>query len=408
MSVATPTNTTATVVALESKKHDRSIFNKFNMLQWKLVLTRKTIMLICGAFALVLLPLGVVLYVASQQLNEVSFNYTQCALAATDTLAAPVSGISGTDSIVQWRYIPATKMCTVRFNVTTSMTSRVFLYIKITNMYQNHRLYLKSLDPGQLAGKVYMSAGDFPVGGETSCAFLQYANCSTASQYIWNGNSLSHADSNPDCLITPKPPVVINAHPNAQYYPCGLVANSMFSDWISNLTCIGSACRTSTFEFSESGISWSEDSSIYKPTGWVSDPTLQQQIPTMILPPPQWRKAWPDVWGNGYNSTNVPDISKWERLHVWMRKAGLPHFRKLWGRNNTSTLDQGIWEVSIVDNWDCRRFEGTKSLVFGQIGLMGSKNLFLGYAFLIMGCICALFTVLIGVYRPRYVLAKSL
>ncbi|XJO75136.1 hypothetical protein BDV3_005856 [Batrachochytrium dendrobatidis] len=70
MSVATPTNTTATVVALESKKHDRSIFNKFNMLQWKLVLTRKTIMLICGAFALVLLPLGVVLYVASQQVMQ--------------------------------------------------------------------------------------------------------------------------------------------------------------------------------------------------------------------------------------------------------------------------------------------------------------------------------------------------
>ncbi|KAL5040695.1 alkylphosphocholine resistance protein lem3 [Batrachochytrium dendrobatidis] len=88
-----------------------------------------------------------------------------------------------------------------------------------------------------------------------------------------------------------------------------------------------------------------------------------------------------------------------ERLHVWMRKAGLPHFRKLWGRNNTSTLDQGIWEVSIIGTAGV--FEGTKSLVFGQIGLMGSKNLFLGYAFSIMGCICALFTVLIGVYRPR-------
>ncbi|KAJ1343243.1 hypothetical protein BSLG_002269 [Batrachochytrium salamandrivorans] len=327
--------------------------------------------------------------------------HTQCASTASPTFAAPIAGLFGTSAITQWMYVPATKTCTVRFNVSTAMSDRVFMYIRITNMYQNHRLFLKSLDTEQLAGKIYKSAVDFPTGGETSCAFLQYANCSTASQYTWNGNSLSHADSNPDCLIKPYAPVIANASQYAQYYPCGLIANSMFSDVISNLTCIGSPCRLPTFGFSENGIAWTEDASVYKATGWISDSTLHPQIPTMLVPPPQWRHAWPDVWGNGYNATNLPDISKWERLQVWMRKAGLPQFRKLWGRNDGNTLDSGIWEIHIVDNWDCRRFEGYKALVFSQIGFLGSKNSFLGYAFLSVGGLCAFIVVLTGVYRPR-------
>nr|KAJ3423053.1 hypothetical protein HK105_003879 [Polyrhizophydium stewartii] len=371
------------------------------MTHWKLVFTHNTLMTICGAFALVLIPLGAVLFINSQAVSEVAFDYTKCSTTASSTFAAPASSVTGADSVTQWRYDPNTKTCTVQFRVPKSLSGTIYMYVRITNMYQNNRLYVKSQDADQLAGKVYRSAGDIPSSGETNCAFLQYANCSTASQFSWSGNSLSHAESNPDCLRKPYDAVLSNADPKAQYYPCGLIANSMFSDDISNLTCVDTNCRLASFGFSEKGIAWNEDSSLYRTTGWRSDPSLQSQIPTMLIPPPQWRQAWPTLWGNGYNSSNLPDLANWERFQVWMRKAGLPTFRKLWGRNNGDGLDAGLWQISIVDKWNCRRFDGTKSLVFSQASFLGTKNNFMGIAFLAVGGICGFFVILAGVYRPR-------
>ncbi len=104
-----------------------------------------------------------------------------------------------------------------------------------------------------------------------------------------------------------------------------------------------------------------------------------------------WRTAWPEKWGNGYNSSNLPDLATWERFHVWMRKAGLPTFRKLWGINSVDILRKGTWEVfltllffkivqvSIVDTWNATRFGGTKSLVFADIGILGPQSNFLWY-----------------------------
>eukprot|EP00842_Homolaphlyctis_polyrhiza_P002599 jgi/Hompol1/333/HPOL_005281-RA len=341
------------------------------------------------------------IFILNIQLNEVMFDYTQCSKSATASLAPPPTTLSGVSSITAWKFDNSSNTCTIRFTVPTTLSKTVLMYIRITNMYQNHRLYYKSLDPDQLAGKVYASANDFPTSLETKCDYLQYANCGVASGKTWTiGNQMSYADNNPDCLASPRATVIANADVNAQYYPCGLVANSMFSDTISDLSCIGAGCRLSTYPFSASGIAWPEDSSLYKKTGWATDPTLQSQIPTKLIPPPQWRKAWPNLYGAGYNATNIPDLSQWERFQVWMRKAGLPQFRKLWGRNDNDSLDAGVWEVSIIDAWDVKRFEGTKSLVYSDVGFMGSKNSFLGIAFLTVGCTCALFVVIVGAYKP--------
>ncbi|KAI8926781.1 CDC50/LEM3 family [Entophlyctis helioformis] len=379
----------------------QSMFNPDNMRSWKLVFTPITVMTICGAFAIVLLPIGAILFSANSQLNEVSMDYTECATTAGPTFAAPASTVSGVSSVSQWKYDTASKTCTMRFKVPTTLRSKVFMYVRIGNMYQNHRLYVKSLDSDQLAGKVYPSAQDFPTSLQTSCAFLQYGNCDVAAGVSWAGNSLSHAASNPDCMANPRAIVIQNANSKAQYYPCGLIANSMFTDSISSLSCVGASCRIPTYTFSESGIAWPEDKSLYKVSGWASDPSLQSQIPTMLIPPPQWRQAWPELWGNGYNATNLPDLARWERFQVWMRKAGLPQFRKLWGRNDNESLDAGEWEVSVIDVWDCRRFDGTKALVFSEVGLMGPKNSFIGIAFLTVGGCSALFVFLVGFYRPR-------
>ena len=56
---------------------------------------------------------------------------------------------------------------------------------------------------------------------------------------------------------------------------------------------------------------------------------------------------WKDRYPNGYTADNgPPDLSGDERFQVWMRTAGLPDFRKLWGKNE-ETMKMGQYQVEI-------------------------------------------------------------
>lgn len=80
------------------------------------------------------------------------------------------------------------RICTVTFDVPVRMEAPVFMYYKLTNYYQNHRRYVQSLDGDQLKGK--------------------------AQSY--------HTIKGGDC----EPLDVTDGKP---YYPCGLIANSVFN-----------------------------------------------------------------------------------------------------------------------------------------------------------------------------------
>jgi hypothetical protein len=54
-----------------------------------------------------------------------------------------------------------------------------------------------------------------------------------------------------------------------------------------------------------------------------------------------------DEFRFGYNQTNFPNLKEWEDFQVWMRTAGLPTFRKLYGANRGSFLPKGTWQVNI-------------------------------------------------------------
>ena len=73
-----------------------------------------------------------------------------------------------------------------------------------------------------------------------------------------------------------------------------------------------------------------------------------------------------------------------------MRKAGFPTFRKLWGVNNDVDFEARYWEVNITYNFDVLRFQGTKSLVFSEIGVLGIKTSFIPISFMVLGVVCAL------------------
>lgn len=78
--------------------------------------------------------------------------------------------------------------CTIRFNTPIDIKAPVFLYYRLTNFYQNHRKYVKSLSYNQL-----------------------------------HGDAITVQEAASSCTS-------ISANEKGQvYYPCGLIANSMFN-----------------------------------------------------------------------------------------------------------------------------------------------------------------------------------
>jgi hypothetical protein len=102
-----------------------------------------------------------------------------------------VQGVSeGTNGAnnVTW---PTTK-CTIKFNLPVKLKKPVFVYYRLTNFYQNHRRYVKSLDAKQLSGTP-RQASDLKGGACDPLAVVE----ENGTQY----------------------PI----------YPCGLIANSVFN-----------------------------------------------------------------------------------------------------------------------------------------------------------------------------------
>jgi len=73
-----------------------------------------------------------------------------------------------------------------------------------------------------------------------------------------------------------------------------------------------------------------------------------------------------------------------------MRTAGLPDFRKLWGRIE-GTLKAGTYTIQITNSYDVSSFEGKKSFVLSTTNALGGKNYFLAICYIVVGVLCILF-----------------
>ena len=190
-------------------------------------------------------------------------------------------------------------LCTLKFQIPDNIGPPVLFYYRLTNFYQNHRRYVKSLDTDQLKGDA-VAASTIRSG---SCDPLRV-----------DGSG--------------KP-----------YYPCGLIANSLFNDTFASpvmLNARGASDKNQTYTMTNKGIAWDSDKALYGKTKYKADE---------IAVPPNWKKQWPD----GYNDSNVPNLDEAEEFQVWMRTAGLPAFSKLALRNDDSTMKCGTYEVDIMD-----------------------------------------------------------
>jgi len=134
-------------------------------------------------------------------------------------------------------------------------------------------------------------------------------------------------------------PLQIEESTGKAYYPCGLIANSLFNDTFLPpvfLNTGGSSASNTTYNMTDRGIAWSSDKDLYGDTDYEYG---------AVVPPQNWQRRMP-----AYNSTfPFPNLKEFEAFQVWMRTAGLPTFTKLALRNDDEAMEIGRYEMVIYD-----------------------------------------------------------
>lgn len=168
-------------------------------------------MITFGLFGVVFLGLGIMLYVLSDKIQELSLQYDSlCGVPSPvpPHLSGTIKEVEVSDKIVS---IDGNQ-CNITLEITADMQGPVFVYYQLDNFYQNHRRYVKSRDYKQLMGQT-RTEGEI----KTPCDPI-YLN----SQLVTAGITQAY---------NPK----IKLDPTGVAIPCGLIAKSLFNDTF-NLT----------------------------------------------------------------------------------------------------------------------------------------------------------------------------
>ncbi|KAF9348222.1 hypothetical protein BGX26_000360 [Mortierella sp. AD094] len=358
----------------KSRKPANTAFKQQRLKAWQPILTPKTVLPTFLIVGIIFAPIGGLLLWASDTVKEISIDYTHCDQVGetfvpvpTDDYFVKFPGVSDNGAPPEYKSIPwqasgnnmtwnSTK-CTVKFSLPEDMKKPVFVYYRLTNFYQNHRRYVKSIDPKQLHGDA------------RSVSDLKSGNCDPLDYVTENGTDYA-------------------------IYPCGLIANSVFNDTIGLFLNPFDATTNNNkpYILTDTDISWESDRQKYQKTQYTD---LSQ-----IRPPPNWRN-----FPNGYSDQYPPiDLSQDEHFQVWMRLSGLPNFRKLYSKNENDDLTAGTYTIDIEMNYNVTAYGGTKQLVISTVSFMGGRNPFLGIAYVVVGSICVVLGIVFTarhLYKPR-------
>ena len=218
--------------------------------------------------------------------------------------------------------------CIVPLQVKNDMEKNIMVYYQLDGFYQNHRRYVKSKSDDQLNGK--------------DISYQAMKDSQDCDPVITN-EEMGKAES-----ITGTP--LVN---DEVAIPCGLIAKSFFNDNFKEWKLTDEFGDTQALNVNEKDIAWKADKELkYK--------NIDKS------------RQWIDMTD--------------EHFIVWMRPAGLPNFRKLWGRITDRDLKAGTKiEVKIENNFDVSSFNGKKYLILSTVNAFGGKNSFLGISYIVLG-----------------------
>ena len=225
--------------------------------------------------------------------------------------------------------------CVITLDIKKKMEKKIMIYYQLNGFYQNHRRYVKSKSDDQLNGKNIQLA-----------EMKDSQDCDPA---------ITNKDMNQHISITGKP-----LAPDDLAIPCGLIAKSYFNDNFTNWIYNNSFNEEVPFSPNEKDIAWKADKELkYKNI--------------------DLDKQWIDMED--------------EHFIVWMRPAGLPNFRKLWGRIEMDFDENTKVSVKITDRFDVTSFNGEKYLILSTVNAFGGKNSFLGISYIVLGGISIILAV---------------
>lgn len=295
---------------------------------------------------------------------------------------------------------------TLSLTVTKDMEPPIWVYYQLDSFHQNHRRYVKSRDDNQIKAAKPVQ---ITKGGLADCA-----------------------------------PAVMSDDGRA-LYPCGLVASSVFNDTFA-IVSKGpkeDAWHKVKVDSSARTIAWAADIDSgnfknYDPEEKHSNGKLNQENLDMWLlqrfPPvaceqaelsdtkkykPVYvgtKKAGDHTAADCRGYTKNPECnfvdSKGKKIEctgeykkvvvddwgiesghflVWMRVAGLPTFRKLWGKVDEKLLAGTKLHIYVADNFPVKEFNGKKAIVISTSSPLGGRNDFLGSGYVVVGICCLVF-----------------
>ncbi|KAM4540870.1 cell cycle control protein 50A-like [Fundulus diaphanus] len=334
----------------KNKKPDNTAFKQQRLPAWQPILTAGTVLPAFFVIGLIFIPIGIGLYVTSNNIKEYEIDYTGL---------EPGSPCHECSANFSWN-ITTPCVCTVNFTLEQPFESNVYMYYGLSNFYQNHRRYVKSRDDSQL-----------------------------------NGDQKSLMNPSKECdpyrTSATKEPIA----------PCGAIANSLFNDTL-ELFYVEANGTTRAVSLVKKGIAWWTDKNVKFRNPGNEKENLTERFKGTAKPV-NWRKPVyeldpSDPENNGFIN---------EDFIVWMRTAALPTFRKLYRiihkkPDTTSTLSSGRYTLRITYNYPVRSFDGRKRMILSTISWMGGKNPFLGIAYMTVGSICFFLGVVLLVIHHKY------
>lgn len=321
---------------------DNTAFTQQRLPAWQPILSAGIVIPLFVLVGLAFIGIGVALFVTSRNLQVLEMDYTG---AEQNSPCFACAGASPNKIC----------SCTLFFNLDKLFEGPVFFYYGLTNFFQNQRAYGVSKDDYQLSGNTY-----YFTRPPTTCKPYQF-------------------DSN-------KKPIV----------PCGSLANSMFNDSFLLYQIVNG--KEKKVPLDGKGIAWWTDYNIkYRnPTVKPLRNAFNGTVKPLFWSRPAYELS-DDAANNGFINQD---------FLVWMRRAALPNFRKLYRRITEGDYEAGLpagnYSLHINYSYPVLDFDGRKKVVFSNVSWMGGKNEFLGIAYLVIGSMCLVMSVVMLIVYAKF------
>ncbi|XP_054652086.1 cell cycle control protein 50B [Dunckerocampus dactyliophorus] len=325
-----------------TNRPDNTAFTQQRLPAWQPMLSAGIIIPGFVLIGLAFIGIGVALFITSRSIQVLELDYTGV------EQNSPCFRCSDPDV--------RDCVCTLEFSINTLFEGPVFFYYGLSNYFQNYRRYGVSRDDNQLYGD--LDSFKSPID--------------ECEPYKYNGN-------------------------NQPIVPCGSIANSMFNDTFRLFQIVNGQQRPVPLD--GKGIAWWTDYNIKFRNPSVTP--LRNAFNGTVKPPfwsrPAYELDTSDPTNNGFINQD---------FLVWMRRAALPDFQKLYRRitegDYAEGLPAGTYSLEISYNYPVLSFNGRKKVVFSNVSWMGGKNEFLGIAYLVIGSLCVVMSVVMLIVYAKF------